>query len=139
MAQRLWLACIFSSPRHLKTIAMGFQPWYWTSKGNLLDHTYDDILANWIDSRRDMMFANYRSGQNVEYRRRQNTIRTELKRNSPIGPEASKQDCSGMAGTSTRYCFAPTDRSGDMAQRQHKSYTGMRNIGELQSGFWRGE
>ncbi len=80
----LWLnaygfACIFSSPRHLKTIAMGFQPWYWTSKGNLLDHTYDDILANWIDSRRDMMFANYRSGQNVEYRRRQNTIRTELK------------------------------------------------------------
>ena len=62
-----------------KTIAMGFQPWYWTSKGNLLDHTYDDILANWIDSRRDMMFANYRSGQNVEYRRRQNTIRTELK------------------------------------------------------------
>ena len=45
-----------------KTTAMGFQPWYWTSKVNLTDHTYDDILANWIDSRRKTLFTNYRLG-----------------------------------------------------------------------------
>ena len=62
-----------------KTTSMGFQPWHWTSKGNLLDHTYDDILANWIDSRRDIVFDNYRAGLQIEYRRKTNDIRAELK------------------------------------------------------------
>lgn len=62
-----------------KTVSMGFQPWHWTSKGNLLNHTYDDILANWIDSRRNIVFDNYRAGLQIEYRRKTNDIRAELK------------------------------------------------------------
>lgn len=62
-----------------KTVSMDFQPWHWASKGNLLDHTYDDILANWIDSRRNIVFDNYRAGLQIEYRRKTNDIRAELK------------------------------------------------------------
>lgn len=62
-----------------RTDKLGFTPWHWTAKANLLDHSCDDILANWIDSRRAIVFDNYKLGQRVEYRRTVNAIREELK------------------------------------------------------------
>ena len=58
---------------------LGFKPWYWIRHGNLLDHSYIDILANWIDSRRENIIYNYILGQTVEYRRKINAIKEELK------------------------------------------------------------
>lgn len=59
--------------------SLKFQPWHWTCKGNLLSHKYSDILANWIDSRRETIFKNFRLGKQTDYRRNINSIRTELK------------------------------------------------------------
>lgn len=63
-----------------QTKKLGFTPWYWASNGNLLDYSYSDILANWIDSRRENLINNYKLGQTVEYRRSINDIKAELKR-----------------------------------------------------------
>lgn len=61
------------------TSKLGFKPWYWANSGNLLDYSYTDILANWIDSRRATLVTNYKLGHDVEYRRNINVIKTELK------------------------------------------------------------
>lgn len=61
------------------TAKMGFTPYYWTHKGNLLDHSCDDITAYWIDSRRTLLFRNYMLGRDVGLRRKVNAIREELK------------------------------------------------------------
>ena len=62
-----------------QTSKLGFKPLYWVSQGNLLDYSYIDILANWIDSRRNNLITNYKLGQTVEYRRNINAIKAELK------------------------------------------------------------
>lgn len=58
---------------------LGFHPWYWTQKGNMTDNSCIDILSNWIDGRRKVVFENYRLGQQIEHRRDVNQIREELK------------------------------------------------------------
>ena len=62
-----------------QTSKLNFKPWYWISKGNLLDYSYIDILANWVDSRRENLITNYKLGQTIEYRQNINAIKTELK------------------------------------------------------------
>lgn len=62
-----------------QTSEMNFNPWYWACNGNILDHSYTDILANWVDSRRENLINNYRLGQTIDYRRGINAIRVELK------------------------------------------------------------
>lgn len=58
---------------------LGFRPWYWAQKGNLTDNSCIDMLSNWIDGRRKVVFENYRLGQQIEHRRDVNNIREELK------------------------------------------------------------
>lgn len=58
---------------------LGFYPWYWTCNGNLLDHSCAEIIAHWIDSRRQNIFNNYRLGQNFKLRKKVNSIKDELK------------------------------------------------------------
>lgn len=74
------MAClhIFQSANKLSD-SLHFKPWHWANKGNLLNHSYADILANWIDSRREVIFKNYRLGQQIDYRKKINPIREELK------------------------------------------------------------
>lgn len=62
-----------------KAAEMGFYPWYWVCNGDILDHSYIDILANWVDSRRLNLVNNYKLGQTIDYRCNINAIRTELK------------------------------------------------------------
>ena len=62
-----------------QTTKLSFKPWYWTINGDLLDYSYIDVLANWVDSRRDNLINNYKLGQKKEYRRNINTIKLELK------------------------------------------------------------
>lgn len=57
---------------------LGFNPWYWTQKGNLTDNSCIDMLSNWIDGRRKVVFENYRLGQQIEHRKDVNRIREEL-------------------------------------------------------------
>lgn len=57
---------------------LGFRPWYWTQKGNLIDNSCIDMLSNWIDGRRKVVFENYRLGQQIEHRKDVNRIREEL-------------------------------------------------------------
>ena len=74
------MACLSIYQSSTKQVSkLGFKPWYWVGKGNLIDYSYIDILANWIDSRRDNLITNYKLGQMVEYRRNINAIKTELK------------------------------------------------------------
>lgn len=62
-----------------QTEKLGFTPWHWLTAGNILDHSYTDMVANWVDSRRTVIMDNYRLGQTVDYRRNVNAIRDELK------------------------------------------------------------
>lgn len=57
---------------------LGFRPWYWTQKGNLIDNSCIDMLSNWIDGRRKVVFENYRLGQQIEHRKDINRVREEL-------------------------------------------------------------
>lgn len=57
---------------------LGFYPWYWAHKGNMTDNSCIDMLSNWIDGRRQVVFENYRLGQQIEHRREVNNIREEL-------------------------------------------------------------
>lgn len=74
------MACLSIYQAATKRVSeIGFKPWHWTCKGSILDYSYIDILANWVDSRRENLINNYRLGQSVDYRRNVNTIRIELK------------------------------------------------------------
>ncbi len=74
-----------------QTSKLGFNPWYWTSKGNLLDYSYLDILANWVDSRRENLINNYKLGQSIEYRKNINAVKTELKEIIHLDQEPRKR------------------------------------------------
>lgn len=73
------MACIhiFQSANKMSR-RLNFIPWYWTSKGNLTDNSCIDMLSNWIDGRRKVVFENFRLGQKIEHRKDINRIREEL-------------------------------------------------------------